>query len=111
MWQDTGIKLGIQCKNEDCGYRILGKCTFPQKAFCLNVSKDGLCENFVLKEKYQKDMSILFGELQSQILNDKILYDAFVASIRSALRDMPDGINEQEQAEHIANWIIGRGFK
>ncbi len=50
----------------------------------------------------------LFRKLQSALIEDKVLYDAFVASIESALREMPLCIKRQYMARRIADRIVGR---
>ena len=50
----------------------------------------------------------IFRKLQSALMEDKVLYDAFVASIESALREMPSRIDMQCMAKRIADRIIGR---
>lgn len=107
MWKDTGIKLGIVCENKNCGYCLLGKCIFPQREFCLNISENGTCENFIEKEKRQKDVSIIFDELRAEILADKYLYDSLVASIASALKEAPIGSRVCDLARVVADRIIG----
>lgn len=109
---DTGIKLGIICKNKKCGYCLSDRCIFPQSAFCLNISENGMCENFVEKEKCQKEVSELFGQIRVEILADNNLYNALVASIYSAIYDngavynIPD---QRDLAEFIAKRITGKG--
>lgn len=105
---DTGIKLGIICKNKNCGYCLTDKCMYPQRAFCLNISENGICENFVEKEKRQKEVSELFGQLRSEVLSDKYLYNALVASIESAIRELPTKIDRECAARRIADRIVGR---
>lgn len=50
----------------------------------------------------------LFRKLQSALIEDKFLYDAFVASIEIALLEMPSRIDIQRMARRIADRIIGR---
>lgn len=50
----------------------------------------------------------LFRKLQSALIEDKVLYDALVASIESALLEMPSRIDIQCMARGIADRIIGR---
>lgn len=50
----------------------------------------------------------LFRKLQSALTEDKILYDAFVASIESAIRELPPRIDRECAAKRIADRIIGR---
>lgn len=46
--------------------------------------------------------------VRSSLVEDKTLYDAFVASIESALREMPPRIDMKCMAKRIADRIIGR---
>lgn len=105
---DTGIKLGIICKNKNCGYCLTDRCIYPQRAFCLNISESGKCENFVEKEKIQKEISELFGQLRTEVLANKELYNALVASIESALKEISPHIDRECAASRIADRIIGR---
>lgn len=50
----------------------------------------------------------LFRKLQAALTEDKVLYDAFVASIESTLLEMPSRIDIQCMARRIAGRIIGR---
>lgn len=50
----------------------------------------------------------LFQKLQSALTEDMVLYDAFVASIASALKEMPPRIDRWYAAKRIADRIIGR---
>lgn len=47
-------------------------------------------------------------ELRNQLLYDKELYNAFVASIASALKEIPEGTGLYDVAEAVADRIIGR---
>ena len=105
---DTGIKLGIICKNKKCGYCLSDRCIFPQRAFCLNISENGMCENFVEKEKCQREVSELFGQIRAEILADNNLYNALVSSIESAIKELPPRIDRECAAKRIADRIIGR---
>lgn len=52
----------------------------------------------------------LFRKLQSALIEDKVLYDAFVASIESAIYEngvVCDVSDQHELALEIANRIIG----
>lgn len=52
----------------------------------------------------------LFRKLQSELIEDKFLYNAFVASIESAIHDngvVCDISDQHELALEIANRIIG----
>lgn len=105
---DTGIRLGIICKNKNCGYCVIDRCVFPQRAFSLSISENGICENFVEKEKHQKEIQGLVGQLQVEILANKYLYNSLVASIESAIRELPPRIDRERTARRIADRIIGR---
>lgn len=50
----------------------------------------------------------LFRKLQSAPTEDKVLYDAFVASIASALKELPRELDLQDAAQTVADRIIGR---
>lgn len=50
----------------------------------------------------------LFRKLQSALMKDKVLYDAFVASIESAIKELPPRIDRECAARRIADRIIGR---
>lgn len=51
----------------------------------------------------------LFRKLQSALIEDKFLYNAFVASIESAIKELPLCIDRECAAKRIADRIIGRG--
>lgn len=46
--------------------------------------------------------------MKSALIEDKILYDAFVASIESAIKELPSCIDRECVARRIADRIIGR---
>lgn len=50
----------------------------------------------------------LFRKLQSALTEDKVLYDAFVASIESALKELPRESDLKDVAQTVADRIIGR---
>lgn len=50
----------------------------------------------------------LFRKLQSALIEDKVLYDAFVASIESTLREVPARTGLYDVAQMVADRIIGR---
>lgn len=50
----------------------------------------------------------LFQKLQSALTEDKVLYDAFVASIESAIKELPPHIDRECAARRIADRIIWR---
>lgn len=50
----------------------------------------------------------LFRKLQSALNEDKVLYNAFVASIESALKEVPAGTGLYNVAQMVADRIIGR---
>lgn len=50
----------------------------------------------------------LFQKLQSALMEDKILYGAFVASIESAIRELPPKTDRECAARRITDRIIGR---
>lgn len=49
----------------------------------------------------------LFRKLQSALTGDKVLYDAFVASTASALKEVPTGTRLYDVARVVADRIIG----
>lgn len=51
---------------------------------------------------------VLIAELRQQLLSDKELYSAFVASIESAIEELPPHIDRECAARRIADRIIGR---
>lgn len=50
----------------------------------------------------------LFRKLQFSLTEDKVLYDAFVASIFIALKEVPTGAGIYDVAQAVADRIIGR---
>lgn len=46
--------------------------------------------------------------IRHSLLTDKILYDAFVASIESAIKELPPHIDRERAARRIADRIIGK---
>lgn len=50
----------------------------------------------------------LFRKLQSALTEDKFLYNTFVASIESAIKELPSCIDRECVARRIADRIIGR---
>lgn len=46
--------------------------------------------------------------VRDNIIEDKVLYDAFVASIESAIKELPPHIDRECAARRIADRIIGR---
>lgn len=49
----------------------------------------------------------LFRKLQLTLIGDKVLYDEFVASIESAIKELPARIDRECAARRIADRIIG----
>lgn len=49
----------------------------------------------------------LFRKLQTALTEDKVLYGAFVASIASALKELPAGTGIYDLAKAVADRIIG----
>lgn len=49
----------------------------------------------------------LFRKLQTALTEDKVLYGAFVASISSALKELPEGTVIYDLAKAVADRIIG----
>lgn len=50
----------------------------------------------------------IFRKLRVVLTEDKVLYDAFVASIASALKEVPAGTGLYDVAQAVADRIIGR---
>ncbi len=50
----------------------------------------------------------LINKLRNELLSDKELYNAFVASIESAIKELPPHIDRECAARRIADRIIGR---
>lgn len=46
--------------------------------------------------------------VRDNIIEDKVLYNAFVASIESAIKELPPHIDRECAARRIADRIIGR---
>lgn len=46
--------------------------------------------------------------VRDSIIEDKVLYDALVASIESALKEVPAGTGLYDVAQAVADRIIGR---
>lgn len=104
MWQDTGIKLGITCKNANCGNLITGRCVYPERNFSLNISENGTCENFVHKERYNAEISLLINRLRTEVKANHQLRRNFVEDISQAIRRNSE--NEKIKADRLAEGII-----
>lgn len=50
----------------------------------------------------------LITKFRNQLLSDKELYNALVASIESAIRELPPRIDRESAARRMADRIIGR---
>lgn len=50
----------------------------------------------------------LFRKLQSTLIEDKDLYDAFVASTANALKELPRESDLEDVAKAVADRIIGK---
>lgn len=50
----------------------------------------------------------LFRKLQYALTEDRVLYGAFVASIESALKELPRESDLEDVAKAVADRIIGR---
>lgn len=50
----------------------------------------------------------IITELRNQLLHDKELYNSLVASISSALKEIPAGTGLYNVAEAVADRIIGK---
>lgn len=49
----------------------------------------------------------LFRKLQSALTEDKVLYDAFIARIESALKEIPAGAGLYDVTQAVADRIVG----
>lgn len=104
MWKDTGIRLGIACKNSDCANCITGRCVYPKRNFSLSISENGTCENFVPKEKYSADISLLIGRLRTEAKANHQLCADFVEYISKSIRRNSE--IEKLKADGLAEEII-----
>lgn len=104
MWQDTGIKLGITCKNISCGNLITGRCIYPERNFSLSISENGTCENFVPKERYNADISSLIDRLRTETKANHQLRRNFVEDISKSIRRNSE--IEKLKADRLAEGII-----
>lgn len=104
MWKDTGIRLGIACKNSDCANCITGRCVYPERNFSLNISENGTCENFVPKEKYSVDISSLIGRLRTEAKANHQLRTDFVKYISKSIRRNSE--IEKLKADRLAEEIV-----
>lgn len=50
----------------------------------------------------------LINKLRNELLSDKELYNAFVASIESAIKELPARIDKECAARRIVDRIVGR---
>lgn len=50
----------------------------------------------------------MIAQLRNRLLSDKDLYNSLVASIASALKEIPAGTGLYDMAEAVADRIIGR---
>lgn len=74
-----------------------------------SISFEILAAEFQKKGSDEAGTSSLFSRLRSRLLDDKPLYDAFTASIESALKDLPEGHTyTHDAALAIADRIIGK---
>lgn len=97
-----------------CATRKYGHC---EKGECVcimdsdyvphDVDPKNKCDDYVSRNREIYIRKIVYG-LRQELLLDKVLYDAFVASIESALLEMPSRIDIQCMARRIADRIIGR---
>lgn len=104
MWQDTGIKLGITCKNASCGNLITGRCVYPERNFSLNISENGTCENFIPREKYSAEISLLINRLRTEVKANHQLRRNFVEDISQAIRRNSE--IEKLKADRLSEGII-----
>lgn len=104
MWKDTGIKLGISCKNTDCGNCITGRCVYPERNFSLNISENGTCENFVPKEKYSADISSLIRRLRTEAKANHQLRSDFIEHISKSIRRNSE--IEKLKADRLSEEIV-----
>lgn len=50
----------------------------------------------------------LFRKLQAALIEDEVLYNCFVESIASALKEVPTGTGLYDVAKAVADRIVGR---
>ena len=72
-----------------------------------NVEPENKCDDYVSRNREAYIRKTVF-ELRQELLSDKKLYNAFVASIQSAIRELPPRIDRECAARRIADRIIGR---
>lgn len=101
---DAGIRLGVICKNTDCGNLISGRCVYPERAFSLNISEAGTCENFISKEEYRADISSIITRLRTEIKANYQLRRRFTENISQSIRREFD--IEKSKADRLAERII-----
>lgn len=75
-----------------------------------DVDPKNKCDNYVSVNRETYIRKIVF-ELRQELLTDKELYNAFVAIIESAIKEIPPCIDEDCVARRIADRIVGREEK
>ena len=72
-----------------------------------DVDAKNKCDDYVSKNR-EIYIQKIASELRQDLLSDKELYNAFVASIENAIRELPPRIDRECAARRIADRIIGR---
>lgn len=103
-------------KCETCRHAVWhGNYDKPEPMLCMN-DKSGYLMDFMNKDdgckyyepKPTQNLRDIVIEFRQYLLSDQGLYDAFVASIESAIRELPPRIDRECAARRIADRIIGR---
>lgn len=89
------------CENGEC------VCMTDSDYIPHDVDQENKCDDYVSRTREIYVQKIV-SELRQDLLSDKELYNAFVASIASALKEIPAGTGVYDVAEAVADRIIGR---
>ena len=89
------------CEKEEC------VCMTDNDYMPHDVNPKNKCDDYVSRDK-EKYIRKIVSEIRQELLLDKVLYDAFVASIESAIKELPAHIDRECAARRIADRIIGR---
>lgn len=73
-----------------------------------DVEPKNKCDDYVSGNRETYSIHKIVSELWQELLSDKELYNALVASIESAIRELPPRIDRECAARRIADRIIGR---
>lgn len=72
-----------------------------------DVDAKNKCDDYVSRNR-ETNIHKITIELRRELLSNRELYDAFVASVESALKEMPPRIDRWCASKRIADRIIGR---